>query len=139
MPIGSLDLPVEQGNILPVTTLLGRMFLTPDGSHHSIPVGDFDVRLSDELSALNLPVKFYEIFQTKASSNTRRTGFGFIGPVPPTNLGLGLLFKYSSRHERTPTLVYRSREFSVYHAVNTATLITLPRIVPQLEELLLAI
>jgi hypothetical protein len=140
MPIGRLYFPVTRGSILPVSTLLGKMLLIPDGNHQAIPAGDFDVRLSEELGSLNVPVKFYDVFPPKASSgNVRRIGHGFIGPVPAIELGYGILFRYSNRQDRTPTLVYRSKEFSVYHAINTATLITLPRTVPQIEELLLAI
>lgn len=139
MPIGRLYLPVSKGNILPVSTILGSMFLMPDGMHQEIPAGSFDVRLSEELVSLNLPIKFYDILPPKARSSVSRTGFGFIGPVPPTQMGFGLLFTYSRRTDRVPSLVYRSKEFSVYHAVNTATLITLPRTVPRIEELLTAI
>lgn len=139
MPIGTLYLAVGCGAIQPVLTLLGRMFVTPDGEHNAIPSGDFDVKLSEELSSLVLPVKFYDIIPTKASSSKRRTGFGFIGPVTPMLLDYGLVFKYSDRVDRVPTLIHRSREFSVYHAVNTATIITLPRTVPSIEELLIAI
>jgi hypothetical protein len=139
MPIGRLYLPVGQCRIAPVGTILGTMFVTPAGVHHEIPAGDFDVKLTAELCGLVLPVKFYDILPTKANLRTSRVGFGFIGPVPPIQLEYGLLFRYSAKSDRVPTLVYRSREFSVYHAVNTATLITLPRTVPQIEELLTAI
>lgn len=139
MPIGKLYIPVAVGSIVPVSTILGTMFVTPDGLHQRIPEGDFDVRLSEELCSLSLPIKFYDVLPPKASSRTSRTGFGFIGPVPPVRMGFGLLFRYSARDDRVPTLIYRSKEFSVYHAVNTATLITLPRTVSQIEELLTAI
>lgn len=139
MPIGKLYLPVSKGSILPVETILGTMFVMTDGRHQKIPAGDFDVRLSEELVSLNLPIKFYDILPPKASSSVSRTGFGFIGPVPPVQMGFGLLFTYSRRSDRVPSLVYRSKEFSVYHAINTATLITIPRTVPQIEELLTAI
>lgn len=139
MPIGRLYLPVEHGSIRPVTTLLGIMYIIPDGGHQEVPAGDFDVSLSEELSVLDIPIKFYNILPSKASSSTRRMGFGFIGPVSPSNLEFGLMWSYSGRTSRVPNLIYRSREFSVYHAVNTATLITLPRTVPQIEELLIAI
>ena len=139
MPIGRLYLPVARGSIIPVTTLLGTMFITPDGTNQEVPEGEFDVSVSEELSVLNIPIKFYNILPPKASINTRRMGFGFIGPVEPTHLEFGLMWSYSGRTNRVPNLVYRSREFSVYHAVNTATLITLPRTVSQIEDLLIAI
>lgn len=139
MPIGRLYIPVARGDIRPVSTILGSMFVIPDGAHLSIPAGDFDVRVTEELCSLNIPIKIYDLLPSKASSRVCRTGFGFIGPVPPELLSYGLLFRYSGKHDRVPSIVYRSKEFSIYHAVNTATLITLPRTVPQIEELLTAI
>ena len=139
MPIGTLYLPVGCGVIQPVLTLLGRMFVTPDGIHKAMPACDFDVRLSEGFNSLKLPVKFYDIIQTKTSASDIRIGFGFIGPVTPVMLDYGLMFIYSNKADRAPTLVHRSKEFSIYHAVNSATLITLPRTIPAIEELLTAI
>ena len=139
MPIGRLYIPVAKGSIFPVSTLLGMMYIVPDGHHNEIPAGEFDVTLSEELASLNIPIKFYNVVPPKSSSTAKRRGFGFIGPVVPKHLEFGLLFSYSNRTDRIPNLIYRSKEFSVYHAVNTATLITLPRTVPRIEELLVAL
>jgi hypothetical protein len=115
------------------------MYVVPSGSQRSIPVGAFDVKLLEGLASLDLPIKLYSVIPCRAQAESEPIGFGFIGPFEPEFLEFGLMFKYSNKSNRTPGLVYKSPEFSIYHAVNTATVITIPRTVSQIEELLTAI
>lgn len=133
MAIGTLYVDVPPPVFIPTKTLLGTMYLT-SYKGRAIPKGPFEVRLTPELVGLDTPVKFYDVLSQKGD----HLGYGFLCPVPAEVLISGLIFKYSARMI-SPELVYRSSEFCVYHAVNSATVITRPIVTQKISDLLFAI
>lgn len=133
MPLGTLYVDVPPPVFIATSTLLGQMYLTSYRGK-AIPKGDFDVRRTPELVGLDTPVRFYDVLDTHGD----QTGYGFLCQVPAEVLFSGLIFRYSARRA-TPELVFRSSEFCVYHAVNSATIVTRPVVVQAISDLLLAI
>lgn len=133
MAIGTLYVDVPPPVFITIGTLLGPMYLTAYRGK-GIPKGDFEVRRTPELVGLDTPVKFYDVLDMRGE----HTGYGFTCPVPADILLSGLIFRYSARMV-TPELVFRSQEFCVYHAVNSATVVTRPVVVQSISDLLLAI
>lgn len=133
MAIGTLYIDVPPPVFITTSTLLGPMYLTSYRGR-AIPRGEFEVRRTPELVGLDTPVTFYDVLDMRGE----HTGYGFTCPVPAEVLASGLIFRYSARMI-TPELVFRSTEFCVYHAVNSATVITRPVIANPISELLLAI
>ena len=136
MPIGTLYVDVTKQVFVPVQTLLGLMHVVPTRELLKLPKGGFEVRLNPNLSGLSTPVKYYDLIR-KDSDNS--VGFGFLGPGATEVLDFGLIYRYSRRVDKVPVMVYRSKNFCVYHATNSATIITLPSTLPAIEDLLLAI
>ena len=137
MPIGTLYVDIAHQAFLPVRTILGTMYVVP-AKDRTIRKGDFEVRKNSELESLSTPVKFYDMFSGDVK---HRSGYGFLGPVTPEVLDFGLIFRYRNPRatDKPPTLLYRSQDFCVYHTVNGATVVTIPRTINEIEELLLAI
>ena len=133
MAIGRLHVDVPPPVFITTSTLLGTMYITAHRGK-AIMRGEFEVRRTPELVGLDTPVKFYDVID----AGGEHTGYGFVGPVPAEVLTSGLIFRYSSRLI-TPELAFRSTEFCVYHATNSATVITRPVLAQPIADLLVAI
>lgn len=132
MSLGNLHVTVSR-SFIPVDTPVGRVFVAALlGS--MVPSGPFGLSITSALMGLTLPVKFYDV-----QAFGGKKGLGFVGPVEPEVLDFGLVYRYSRRSDKAPSLVYRSSEFCVYHAVNSATIITRPETLREISELMLAI
>jgi hypothetical protein len=136
MPIGTLYLDIPRQAFIPVNTLLGTLYVTPVKGH-VLEKGDFEVELNQDLAAFTTPVKYYNVLGPRM---TKRVGYGFLCPiVEPEVLDYGLIYRYSRRMTGPPELIHRSSDFCIYHAPNSATIITIPTTISEIEELLLAI
>ena len=132
MAIGYLYVDVVR-SFIPVDSILGKIYVAPLVGA-ALKAGPFEVSLNIALVGLTLPVKFYDV-----ATHGGQRGIGFVGAVEPEVLDFGLVYRYSRRIDKAPSLVYRSQEFCVYHAVNSATVITRPETLREIAELMLAI
>jgi hypothetical protein len=132
--IGVLHVDLDKQVFIPVKTILGLMFVLPR-KDHKLNKGAFNVSLNKDLDHLTTPVRYY-LLHLENNNDVSFSGYGFLGPVPPEVLDNGLIYKYAGNRDRIPKLMYSSPEFCVYHAVNEATLISVPRIPNPIEDLL---
>lgn len=135
MPIGTLYFDLTKQVFIPVKTLLGDMIVIP-AKGQIIRRGGFDVQLTPALVGINTPVKYYDILSKDSSVPV---GYGFHCAIDPEILDYGLIYRYGRRVDKPPDLIHRSAGFYIYHAVNSATIITIPSTISEIEDLLLAI
>jgi hypothetical protein len=77
------------------------------------------------------------VFDVSAVEDSRFTAFGFqVRSGHAEVMGPALVVRYGAEILPAPSLVFRGEYFSVYHQVNVATIISLPRIPNEVESLI---